>query len=390
MQKEQFSSTEMERRLTLARGLMDRRDLDALLLYGGGSNVANVCWLSNHRDLHGAHLVVPCKGDPTLFVSFLNHLPNARERSAVPTEWGEHRPADAVAERLRSTGSRRVGLVGGRASYGFGMPYLHYLRLLDQVPDVELVDVTAEFDTLLLVKSEEEIRWLRRAAELTDLALDALAEEARPGMTEHELVARAEYAYRRAGGEVGITFLRSMPMDDPSGVVPAQRPSGRRLEVGDVVICELSAVYQGYSGQVLWPVFVAAEPTPEWQRLFDTALEAYRGLTRAVHHGAGVGDAIAASAAIGREGYTICDSLLHGFGLGLHPPYVDPDLFEHPSDDGARFESGMAVVLQPNPVTKDGRMGIQLGALTVVRDDHAEPLHTVPTGPIVAGASGVR
>ncbi len=44
----------------------------------------------------------------------------------------------------------------------------------------------------------------------------------------------------------------------------------------------------------------------------------------------------------------------------------------------------MTIVIQPNPVTPDERMGIQLGALTVVRDDRAESLHGIPFEPLVA------
>jgi hypothetical protein len=45
----------------------------------------------------------------------------------------------------------------------------------------------------------------------------------------------------------------------------------------------------------------------------------------------------------------------------------------------------MAVVLQPNPVTPDEGMGLQLGALTIVREDGAECLHAVPFEPLLAG-----
>jgi len=45
---------------------------------------------------------------------------------------------------------------------------------------------------------------------------------------------------------------------------------------------------------------------------------------------------------------------------------------------------GVAVVLQPNPITPDERMGLQLGALTIVRADGAECLHHVPFEPLIA------
>src|SRR5207302_20830 len=133
-------------------------------------------------------------------------------------------------------------------------------------------------------------------------------------LAEHELVAIAEDAYRRRGGAVRITFLRSMPMDAPNGCLPAQNPSARRLERGDVIVTEISASLEGYSGQIHRPVFVGAEPTADWQRLFDVAKEAY--------------DRVA--------------------------------------------------------ITPDERMGLQLGALTVVTDDGAECLHGLPFEPLLA------
>jgi Xaa-Pro aminopeptidase len=387
-----FSAAEMERRHALARDLMDEHALEALVLFGNSGvnrhNQANVFWLSNHLDLHHCYLVLPREGEAALFVGLANHVPNAREASDVPViEWGGYRPAEKVAERLGGAG--RVGLVGVNATFAMGMPYGHWQELDRRVP--ELVDVTREFQGLRLVKSEEEIDWLRRAAELSDLAMLAVGDGARPGMTEFELVALAEDAYRRLGGQAHITFLRSMPMDAPTGCLPAQNPSARGLERGDVIITEFSASYWGYSGQLHRPVFLGAEPSPEWQRLFDVALAAYEGLAAAVRAGAHEADAIAAAAVIPDAGYAIYDDLLHGYGVDILPPLIDrtrlqPSHKRSIDHDGVRFEEGMAVVLQPNPVTRDERMGLQLGALTIVRADGAECLHHVPFEPLIAEA----
>src|SRR5919198_3732321 len=289
----------MRRRRDLARSLMEEHGLDALVLFGNSGvnrhNQANVFWLSNHLDLHHCYLVLPREGDATLLVGLTNHVPNAREVSDVPNiEWGGYRPAKKVRERLG--GARRVGLVGINATFAMGMPYAHWQELDRRVP--ELVDVTREFQNLRLVKSEEEIAWLRRAAEWSDLAILALRDGARPGMAEYELVALAEDAYRRRGGQPHITFLRSMPMTAPTGCLPAQNPSARRLERGDVIITEFSASYWGYSGQIHRPVFVGAEPTAEWKRLFDVALAAYERLVAAVRAGAGEVDAVEAASVI--------------------------------------------------------------------------------------------
>jgi Xaa-Pro aminopeptidase len=136
-------------------------------------------------------------------------------------------------------------------------------------------------------------------------------------------------------------------------------------------------------------VFVGAEPTAEWQRLFEVALEAYRRLAGAVRAGASETDAIEAAAVIPDAGYAIYDDLLHGYGVDILPPLIDRSRLKpsgsEPQSPGHPFEAGMAVVLQPNPITPDERMGLQLGALTIVREDGAECLHGVPFEPLLAG-----
>jgi Xaa-Pro dipeptidase len=389
---DRFSTAEMERRHAAARALAEKRGLDALVLFGNSGvnrhNQANVFWLTNHLDLHHCYLVLPRDGDPVLLVGLVNHVPNAREVSDVPAiEWGGYRPAEAIVRHLR--GARRVGLVGVNATFGMGMPYAHYLEL--RAATDELVDVTREFQRLRMVKSDEEVAWLRRAAGLTDLALSAVAEEARPGLTETELVAIAEGAYRGAGGMPHITFLRSMPMDAPTGCVPAQNPSQRRLESGDVVITEFSASYWGYSGQAHRPIFVDAEPTAEWRHLFDVAHDAYERIAAALRPGATEADVLTAASVITHAGYEIYDDLIHGYGVDILPPIVDRTRLSSSSNTvlldrkgEAIVERGMAIVVQPNPITPDERMGLQLGALTIVADDGAHSLHSLPFEPLIA------
>ena len=126
-----------------------------------------------------------------------------------------------------------------------------------------------------------------------------------------------------------ITFLRSMPMDAPNGCLPAQNPTGRRLERGDVILTEFSASLGAYSGQVHRPIFVGAEPTAEWQRLFDVARDAYERVASGLHAGATEGDAIRAASVIGEAGYAIYDDLIHGYGTDYGPPLVDRSCVEY-------------------------------------------------------------
>lgn len=394
---DRFSTAEMERRTGLARDLMGEHDLAALVVFGTSAtsraSMANPFWLSNHLDLHHCYLVLPLDDarEAALYTGLTNHVPNAREVSDVPiVEWGGYDPSERVSARLREIGAARgrVGLVGANAKFSMGMPYQHHERLRRSLPDVELVDVTAPFQRLRLVKSEEEIEWLRRAAELTDRAILAVAEAAEPGVSEIELVAVGEGAYRPEGGMPRIMFLRSMAMDDPTGCLPAQTPSQRRLRPGDVIITEFSASYWGYTGQIHRPIFVGAEPTAEWAQMFDVARAAYDAIAAGLRPGATEADVLRAAELIREAGYAIYDDLVHGYGVDILPPIVDREQFAAPpAVPGQTFEAGMAIVIQPNPITPDERMGLQLGALTIVRPEGAESLHAVPFEPLAGGAN---
>ena len=391
-----FSPREMARRYALTRGLLDDRGLEGLVIFGNSGvnrhNHANGFWLSQWQDVHHAYLVVPRHDDAALYVGLANHVPNARELSDVPViEWGGYDAGETIANRLRAVGVERgrVGLVGVDATWNVGMPWQHYLRLRELLPVVELVDATADYAALRRIKSAEEIERLRGAAALSDLAVRTLVDVAKPGMAETELVALVEESYRRRGGTTRITFLRSMPMDAPNGCVPAQNPSERRLESGDVIITEFSASLCGYSGQVHRPVFVGAEPTGEWLRMFAVAKEAYERVGRGMTPGSTEGDAIRNASVIGAAGYSIYDDLIHGYGTDYGPPLVDRSCVRYWRNGvepprGRTVERGMTIVIQPNPITLDERMGLQLGALTVVTDAGAESLHTLPFEPLIA------
>jgi len=393
-----FSDAEFQRRNGLVRDLITREGLSALVIFGNSGinrhNEANVFWLTNYLDLHHNYLVFPLEGEATLLTGLVNHVPNARAISVLEdTRWGTYEPAKEIVAKLEKDGigKGRVGLVGINATFGMGMPYQHYKTLCDSLPEIEWVDVTREYARLRVIKSEEEFDWLKIAAEFTDDTVAALEDDIRIGMTEHDLIGIIEGSYRRKGGQPHIAFLRSMPMDVPTACVPAQNVTDRVIQKGDVIIMEISASYWGYSGQIHRPIAVGQDPTPEWQRLFEIGEQAYGQICEAIRPDATEGDVIKAASIIGESGYRIYDDLVHGYGVDIHPPLIDQSCCDywpwddaHPAPAGRTFAEDMAMVIQPNPITPDERMGLQVGALTRVARDGAVSLQKYPMKFVVA------
>jgi len=391
-----FSEAEFQRRGNLARDLMRREGLFALVIFGNSGinrhNEANVFWLTNYLDLHHNYLVFPLYDEATLLTGLVNHVPNARLVSVVEdTRWGTYDPAKEIVANLKKDGigKGRVGLVGINATFGMGMPYQHYKTLSESLPEVEWVDVTRDYARLRVIKSEEEFEWLKIAAEYTDDTVMALEHETKIGMTEHDLIGIVEASYRRKGGQPHIAFLRSMPMDAPTACVPAQNVTDRVIQKGDVIIMEISASYWGYSGQIHRPIAVGQDPTPEWRKLFEVGEQAYGRICEAMCPDVTEGDVIKASSIIGESGYRIYDDLIHGYGVDIHPPLIDQSCCKYwegdePIPAGRSFAEDMAMVVQPNPITPDERMGVQVGALTRVTKNGAVSLQKYPMKFVVA------
>ena len=369
-----FSDEEFARRYTAVRVAMQQAALDALVVYGTIDAHSEVLYLSNFPVTREAMLVFPLMGEPTLFLQMYNHVPNTRNVACIAdVRWGGPDTAATTAEHLRERGleKQRIGLVGT-------IPLRHYETLRRTLPTATLLDFTREMVQLRLVKSEAEMAFLRKGAELSDRAIEALEREVRPGMRERELVAIVEGAYLGLGARNHIHYMATTPMRNPTVCVPAQHQSTRIIERGDVLITEISANYHGYPGQILRPFAIGTSPTAEYQRMYDVAVEAFQRIANVVRAGASTEEVLDAAEYIHAEDFTIYDDLLHGFGGGYLPPILRTRRTSARQTPPFTFQENMTIVIQPNIITPDERMGVQVGELVRVTHSGVESLHRYP------------
>jgi Xaa-Pro aminopeptidase len=368
-----FSDAEMTRRIGALDAVMAQREIAHIVVYGANRSGSAIGWLTRWPVTREAMVVHTPGAQPVLLVNFYNHVPNAqRIASDIDVRWAGERAIDtAIAElRRRGASGARIGTIGPldhRAHAGLsGLG--------------EPVDMNADYTRLRLVKSEEEVAWLRIAAAMTDDAVGALHAGAAPGASELELADAVERAYVRRGGTTHIHYLAATPMSAPTVCVPAQYPTARALERGDALVCEISASYWEYTGQLLRTFAVAAEPTPLYRELHDVADAAFDAVVGQLRPGATAAELVAASGVIEDAGFTIRDDLVHGFVGGYLPPVLGARNRQPAAVPDFTFASGMTVVVQPNVVTPDETAGVQTGELLVVTDDGAHRLHAYERG----------
>jgi Xaa-Pro dipeptidase len=369
-----FSDAEMERRRAAIARVMAEREVEHLLIYGANRFGSAVGWLTRWPVTREAYVVVTPGEPDILFVDFYNHVPNAaRMATEADVRACEGRGSELPLAALRERGAagRRVGVIGP-------VPW----RAAGALADVAgaLVSLDADYARLRLVKSAEELEWLRIGCELTDRGLAALAAGARPGVDERELGALVEAAYLGRGGTTHIHYFAATSMERPAMAVPAQWPSARRLQAGDALVCELSAAWWEHPGQVLRTFTVAAEPTALYGELHAVAEEAFDGIAARLRPGATAAELVEASGVIEDAGFTIRDDLVHGFVGGYLPPVLGTRSRALGAVPDFTFGAGMTVVVQPNVVTRDETAGVQTGELLLVTESGAARLHSAPRG----------
>ena len=88
---------------------------------------------------------------------------------------GAYGNPEVMAGRLDALdlGAERIGLIGVNPRFKNLIPFEHMDYLKERFPEAEWVDVSARFRDLRIIKSDEEITWLKEAARLSDLSMTA-------------------------------------------------------------------------------------------------------------------------------------------------------------------------------------------------------------------------
>jgi Xaa-Pro dipeptidase len=369
-----FSDGEMARRRAAVEAALAQAGCEHLVFCGANRAGSAVQWLTQWPvTAEAVGVFTPGKPD-ALFVQWINHAPLARRLAhRAEVAWGGVSSIRAAIAALDARGARtdRVGVIGP-------MNFEQHAALAARFGKV--ANLNRAYVKLRRVKSAEEVDWLRIGAWLSDRGMAGLRDGLAPGLTERELGDRIERAYVADGGTNVIHYLGVTPMHAPSVAVPAQFPSTRRVEAGDIVFAEISAAFWDHPGQVLRSFAVGAEPPPLYRALHAAADAAFDAIAAVLKAGATPAQVVEAAGVIEDAGFTIIDDLLHGYGGGYLPPILGTKSRPAGPIPEEPFEAGMTVVIQPNVVTRDGKAGVQTGEMVLITDAGIERLHAFPRG----------
>ena len=114
------------------------------------------------------------------------------------------------------------------------------------LPQAEFVNVDEAMSVIRGIKTPAEIEVIRYAYKIADLGMEAAIKAIRPGITEREVAAEAEYAMRKAGCEgYGIDTMVASGVNTDHIIA---RTTMRVIEENDVVCLTIAPRYEGYHG----------------------------------------------------------------------------------------------------------------------------------------------
>ena len=345
-----FTRREMERRYERARELMAQAGIDALFVTGE-ENFQYLAGASASLALHGSltrpsMFILPLEREPVIVTQGRMNLTlgcyvtDIRDYAGV-LEYPHDTVLSALSEALPKDG--RLGVELGREQR-IGMPLSAYEGLRDALPMVSFVDAAEILIELRMVKSTEELAYIRKAAEITGRARQRLFDAVASGMTEREVVRLMRLLILEEGGD--RTSFVILQLDYPGS--GSQFPYDRPLRRGDVLAVDAGA-YAGMYTVDYARMATLGRATDEQKRVHQAVLEVNRKMIEALRPGVSCADihstAIEAVShariAVDPPGRTRHGRMGHGQGMLLtEPPSISPL-------DHTVLEPGMVISTEP-------------------------------------------
>ncbi|MGI6161368.1 MAG: M24 family metallopeptidase [Christensenellales bacterium] len=216
-----------------------------------------------------------------------------------------------------------------------------------------------------MVKTEDELAVMRRAASIAEEAFSKTLLLVKPGMSEMDAATELDYNMRKLGAQ-GQAF-DTIAAAGPNAAMAHHRPSNKKFEPGEGIVFDFGCVVSGYRSDMTRTVFIG-NPDKQMRDVYDIVLRAHMEALAQVRDGvlcryvdAAARDVITAAGYGEKFGH----GTGHGVGLAIHEA---PTLNAVSRDT---LKSGMTVTVEPG-IYISGVGGVRIENLVAVTKDGYE------------------
>lgn len=347
-------------RLEKVRAALAERNLDGALIY----KPENRAYVSGFTGTAGWLLITPAKA--WLITDFRYVEQAAAQAPAFEVIKPESTVAALLATLCEQQQIKRLGIQGDYVTVDDFHTYA------DALSGRELVSMAGAVETLRMVKDEEELKRMRRAAAIADETFTHILSYIKPGVAERDIAVEMEYKMKKLGAE-GLAF----DIIVASGVrsaMPHGVASEKQIGTGELVTLDFGAIYQGYCSDMTRTVMVG-EPTARQREIYAIVLEAEkRGVaaTRAGINGKELDEVCRGY--IREKGFAEAFGHSTGHGVGR---YIHEGPRLSVRGEKEILKPGMVVTIEPG-IYLSGWGGVRIEDMVLVLENGCESLSHSP------------
>lgn len=203
--------------------------------------------------------------------------------------------------------------VGFEESY---ITYANYIKMVRKFRLKEAIETEDIIEKMRIYKDDSEIIKIEKACNITDACFLHLLDFIQIGMTEKEVAFEIQNFFMINGAD-GLAF-DTIVASGPNTSKPHATPSDRTIKVGDPVLIDFGAKFEGYCSDMTRTIFVK-EVSEENEELYNFVAKVQERAFEKIKSGA---DGKAISDYVQNEfysrGYDLIHALGHGVGLEVH------------------------------------------------------------------------
>ena len=264
-----FSKTEYDRRIALTRKAMSKAGLDVLFV----TDPSNQAWLTGYDGwsfyVHQG-VILRLEGDPIWWGRMMDKFGGLRTCWMAEDNiigYADHFIQSTVFHPMQDLADHLKALGFATSRVGVEMENYYYSAKAHEVfnaslPQATLVDATALVNWQRLIKSDEEIGFIRKAARISEKVIETAIEKAAPGVRKNDLVADIMHAgITGVDGDWG-DYPAIVPLT-PSGLDATAAHltwDGSPMKSGEATFFELSGVYRRYHAPLCRTVYLGTPP----------------------------------------------------------------------------------------------------------------------------------
>ncbi|WP_284140372.1 MULTISPECIES: Xaa-Pro peptidase family protein [unclassified Virgibacillus] len=245
-------------KLRKIRAVLEEKNLDALIV----ASPINRRYITGFTGTAGTVIIT---NKDALFITDFRYTKQAAEQ-AIGFDIIEHKQLMEleIRDQLSKLKAKRVGFEKNHVTYAV---FDQYQSLFNG----ELVPTSDIVETIRLVKTNDELAIMKKAAEIADAAFTHIQGFIKPGVREIDVSNELEFFMRKQGAtssSFDIIVASGFRSALPHGVA-----STKEIQSGELVTLDYGALYNGYCSDITRTVAVG-EISNELKTIYDTVLEA--------------------------------------------------------------------------------------------------------------------